>query len=364
MEKRPAFQFGDVHEFLVGLFENDLHAKRIYSLSNAALGVMTSASLGIHAIGHALAQARSLVDKHAIKQVDRLLSNPGIDTWEMFAHWVPYMVGKRSEIVVALDWTCFDRDGHDTLALNLVTKHGRSTPLVWMSVEKSELKNRRGSYERQVLFRLYETLPKNVSVTVLADRGFGDRKLFEYLTDALEFDYLIRIRGNIHVTNDKGITRPAQEWLTANGRARTLRNATITTHEHPVPTVVCVHDKAMKEPWCLCSSKPDAKARELINAYAKRWSIETTFRDTKDLRFGMGMKNVRVRSTERRDRLFLLSAFAIMLLTLLGAASENLGMDRLLRANTVKHRTHSLFCQGCSGMTTSPICLFNGYVLS
>jgi len=87
--------------------------------------------------------------------------------------------------------------------------------------------------------------------------------------------------------------------------------------------------------------------RELINEYAKRWSIETTFRDAKDLRFGMGMKNVRVRSTECRDRLLLFSAFAIKLLTLLGAPSENLGMDRLLRVNTVKHRTYSLFRQGC-----------------
>ena len=37
---------------------------------------------------------------------------------------------------------------------------------------------------------------------------------------------------------------------------------------------------------------------------------------------------------------------AVTLLTLLGAAAESLGYDRLLRANTVKTRTHSLFNQG------------------
>ena len=36
-----------------------------------------------------------------------------------------------------------------------------------------------------------------------------------------------------------------------------------------------------------------------------------------------------------------------MLLTLLGAAGESLGMDRLLKSNTSKRRTHSLFRQGC-----------------
>jgi hypothetical protein len=35
------------------------------------------------------------------------------------------------------------------------------------------------------------------------------------------------------------------------------------------------------------------------------------------------------------------------LLTMLGAAGESLGMDRLLKSNTSKTRTHSLFRQGC-----------------
>jgi hypothetical protein len=36
-----------------------------------------------------------------------------------------------------------------------------------------------------------------------------------------------------------------------------------------------------------------------------------------------------------------------VLLTPLGAAGESLGMDRHLKVNTAKHRTHSLFRQGC-----------------
>ncbi len=63
----------------------------------------------------------------------------------------------------------------------------------------------------------------------------------------------------------------------------------------------------------------------LHNYYAKRWGIESSFRDTKDLRFGMGMSSVRIGSTARRDRLWLLNAFAVVLLSLLGAAGETLG---------------------------------------
>jgi len=77
------------------------------------------------------------------------------------------------------------------------------------------------------------------------------------------------------------------------------------------------------------------------------WDIEGAFRDTKDLRFGMGMGSVRVSTPDRRDRLWLLNAFALALLTLLGAAGEALGYDRHLKSNTTKRRTHSLFRQGC-----------------
>jgi hypothetical protein len=193
-----------------------------------------------------------------------------------------------------------------------------------------------------------------VKVTVLADRGFGDHKLFHFLQETLGFEYVIRIRGNpstalragIGVTSTTGEVRPAADWVGANGRAKTLRNAQVTAQGFTVGTVVCVHAKDMKDPWCLVASDPATPSRTLINHYAKRWTIVPGFRDTQDLHFGMGLSATHIKSPDRRDRLLLLNAFAIVLLTLLGAAGESLGFDRLLKANTVKRRSHSLFRQG------------------
>jgi len=100
-----------VRSFVGGVFGADLHAKRIESLADATLGVMHSASLAVAMIGQALAQARGLVTKHAIKQVDRMLSNNGIDVWDSFARWVPHQIGERKDILVATDWTDYDHDG-------------------------------------------------------------------------------------------------------------------------------------------------------------------------------------------------------------------------------------------------------------
>ena len=336
----------DIQRFIEDLFEGDLHAKRVYSLANATLGVMTSASLAVSVIGQALAQARGLLTKHAVKQVDRLLSNPGVVVWDCFAYWVPQVVGARKAIVVAMDWTDFEGDKQTTLVLSLVTRHVRATPLLWLTVDKATLKDRRNEYEDRCLSRFAEVLPAGTEVTILADRGFGDQKLFAFLT-ALGFAYVIRFRGNITVTDAQGKSRSAADWVGVGGRAHTLRGAKVTADEYPVGTVVCVHAKAMKEPWCLAASDPQGQTRTLINHYGKRWAIESSFRDTKDLRFGMGLGALHIASPERRDRLLLINAFAIVLLTLLGAAGESLGMDRHLKANTVKRRTHSLFRQGC-----------------
>src|SRR3954470_10007869 len=65
----------------------------------STLGVMTGASLGVALIGKSLAQA--LLPKHAVKQVDRLLSNRRLEAWDVFATWVPEMVGARMDVVVA-----------------------------------------------------------------------------------------------------------------------------------------------------------------------------------------------------------------------------------------------------------------------
>jgi hypothetical protein len=172
---RRRFSYQAIHDVLSGLLEEDLHAKRIGSLCNATLGVLHSGRLAICAIGQGLAAARSLKPKHAIKQVDRLLSNPAIEVDDILVRWVPFLVGARTSIVVAMDWTDFDADNQATIMLALLSDHGRSTPLVWLTVDKSTLKDRRSFYEHRVLVRLAELLPAGIKVCIVADRGFGDQ---------------------------------------------------------------------------------------------------------------------------------------------------------------------------------------------
>src|SRR3954469_8224788 len=220
-QKRGFMQFQDVRAFLDSILDEDIHTKRRASLANATLGVMAGALLGVACLGKSLGQARGRLPKHDSKQVDRLLSKRKLEAWDIFATWVPELVGSRTDLIVAMDWTDYDADG--PLALKLVTRHGRATPLVWLSVLKDELKDARNDYEDACLRRLAEVLPAGVRVTILA--GLADTKLFDFLGE-LGFDYVIRLKGNTRVGAVDGTTRPAAEGQ--GGRARKLRDATET----------------------------------------------------------------------------------------------------------------------------------------
>ncbi len=121
--------------------------------------------------------------------------------------------------------------------------------------------------------RFKEVLPTDVRVTVLADRSFGDLKLYDYLRQHLGFDFVIRFRGNIKVTDTKGESRTAQEWVGVEGRARKLKQAKV-----------------------------------IGQAYAKHRGCETQFRDTKHLHFGMGLSETSIKDCQRRKSKYSRSA--------------------------------------------------------
>ncbi len=156
---------------------------------------------------------------------------------------------------------------------------------------KDELSNARNDYEDAAVRRLAEVLPDDVKVTLLA--GFADTKLFGFL-DELGFDYVIRLKGNTKVSAADGTIRPAAEGQ--GGRARKLRDATAA--QCPVGAVVCVKARGMKGPWCLVASDGSATAPQIIKLYSKRWGVEPSFRDTKDLRFGLS--SARISDPQRR----------------------------------------------------------------
>jgi hypothetical protein len=325
--------------------ESDLHAKQIESLTHAIIGAIATTVAGVASIGRGAAASRGKDAKHGIKQFDRLLSNRNIDDVDLARQHLAFVVGQRRRVVLSLDWTEYGLWGQNRLAINLVTRHGRATPLLCKTVPSAELKGQMSHIETGLLRVLQGMLPPSVKeVIIVADRGFGDVDLYEAI-QAMGFDFVIRFRGCIHVTAPDGRSAPAASWVPSGGRARRICNALLTGQRQRVAAFVAVKKAKMKDNWLLATSL-SWDANRIVGLYARRFTCEENFRDEKDPRFGLGSRLARIKSAARRDRLCLILSIAMAIVTLLGVAGEKLGFDRLLRANTVDRRTHSLFRQG------------------
>jgi hypothetical protein len=91
------FSFAEVRQVLGGVLGPDLHAKRIDSLCDAALGVLHSGSLAVAAIGHGPAAAWQT--EQAYHQAGRpAVVEPGVNVDDIQALWVPYIVGARTSM--------------------------------------------------------------------------------------------------------------------------------------------------------------------------------------------------------------------------------------------------------------------------
>jgi len=335
-----------VHKVSKSTFGKLLHHKQVLSIALVTLGVIYTARMTIHAIGAAIAKSRGHgCSKHGIKQVDRFMSNAKINLVELRQGLVTAVVGTKKHIDVSMDWTDFDRDDQTTLALSLIMRHGRAIPFVWLTVKKSELKDRQTLYERTAVQMLKEALPEDVRVTLLADRGFGNTIFFDHLLDLPGFDFIIRFRQGFRLEGD-GFSGKAADAVYKNGRVRMFRRARLTAERKGPYTVVLYKARKMKDSWCLATNLENARGMDIVRQYSRRFECEESFRDLKDWRFGLALKHTNIKNDERRERLLFAFALAAFLLTLVGIVSERQGCDRLLRANTSKIRTHSLFRQG------------------
>lgn len=335
----------NVFQYTGRVFGDTIHASRLKSISNGVCAVLKSEKLSIAVIGRALSAINGITGKSGINEIDRMLSNRGIDLGKFFPTWVRYLIGNRKEIVVAMDWTDFDSDDQSTLCIHLITRHGRASALVWKTFRKSDLKNNRNSFEDEVLVMFKDALPKDIHVTLLADRGFSDVKLYSFLRAELGFNFIIRMKKSTSISSN-GKMKPARSYMLPDGEAHQIKHVGVTQDEYYLPVFICVHDKNMKDGWYLAVSDETLSASQAVKLYARRFTIEEKFRDIKDSRYGMGLSYTKISVPLRRDRLLLFCAIASTLLTILGAAGEALGLDRKMKVNTVKKRSHSLVNQG------------------
>ena len=205
--------------------------------------------------------------------------------------------------------------------------------------------------------------------TVLADATHGGSKEFRADLRQLGLDYAVAVNPttNVRPLDRKGAVRdhPCQPktlarelknqgafrrctWRQGSRRAMTAQFARVRVQvgEQEQATLLIEWRDNEHEPanYLLISmAELPPSNKQLVSLVMQRWRTERTYQDIKG---ELGLLHARLKSPGRRDRMLLIGALAIALLTIPGAAGEGLGFERLMKANTVKRRSYSLFRQG------------------
>jgi Transposase DDE domain len=259
--------------------------------------------------------------KHRIKRVWRFCANDRVDVGDAMAGVIRRLSQRRKKpLLVALDWTAV-RSFHTLMAAAVL--RGRAVPLVWATYTTGRLHRSQNSLEEGLLRLLVALLPPGLPVILLADRGFGRTELAKTCQD-LGVRFLIRIKPDVCVAHPSYHGR-LDDYPIKKGMWRVLAGAEYRS-DRAVTLNVVIRWKAglppkRDEPWFLMTDLPGNAVR-LTNLYAKRMAVEELFRDGKDGRYGFALGQTQVTQARRIDRLILILALAIWLLTGLGRAAR------------------------------------------
>lgn len=338
-------RFKAVEQFVFNVFEH-LHERQRRALASFVFATLFARVAGVAAIGRALAAHRHKLPKHAIKQFDRFLSNPKLVVGDVMDLWIRAVAGS-GRLLLVIDWTEFAGDGHHVLMISRVHRSGRAIPMAWTTVLSKKLDGRMKDIERELLARVRRIVGPTRRPIVLADRAFGDVALYQWLRDR-GFDFVIRFRKAIFVRGDDGIEGRAADLVPTNGRARRFKDADVAARGDGFATVVLVKRRGMKDSWCLATNLDALHADDVVRLYGRRFTTEETFRDVKDVRFGLGLSKCSIARTDRRDRMLLVVSIALFITSVVGCIAERLGLERHVRANKTKNKTraHSIFSLG------------------
>lgn len=313
--------------------------RHVRVLGAMVAGAFSARKLQLSAVGRQMPGRTS--PKHAIKRVDRFLSNPRFDHRRAQEALLRRVIGPRKRVLIAVDWTKVRRW---QVLVAAVVQSGRCIPVMWAVQDPKKVHKSWNAFEHGFFSWLAEALPEGVEAVLLLDRGFKRVELVRVLR-RLGLRFVIRTGGNVHVRHARYCGR-IDELVRRRRQPYDLPDAMLRP-SRPVPVrVVGYWDRGQKEPWLLMTDL-DEPVRRIVQLYGKRFRIEECFRDTKNVRYGLALAQAQFRRAERLERFLLVAALVHLLAMTAGAVARQKRLDRTYRANTVQSRpTHSDFTLG------------------
>ena len=253
------------------------------------------------------------VTKHNIKRVSRFVRNSRVVMAEGCRGLIALAAKAAGRcLVVAVDWV--DNGPYKVLKA-AVPIRGRAVPILFAVYPKWRLKKSQNAFEEALFELLAILVPARTWTIIVADRGFARGDLVGRLR-GLGMNHVIRVNAKVRFTSDQFDGLLSQHGVRPGGH-RDLGFGHYTTR-HPVARRVIVRwERGYEEPAILGTDLMWSW-RKVVEVFKQRMSIEELFRDEKNIRYGWGLRQTKVNTAGRLERLLLVMAFAYLLLLLIG----------------------------------------------
>jgi hypothetical protein len=329
---------------------SSIHAKRRACIARVVQAAVR-AGLGVVRIGKRLESQAGL--RHRIKCCDRLLSNPHLaaERVQIYRAMSRRLLQGKRDVQVAVDWSEIRDDGSAQLLRAAAIINGRAFTL-YEEVHPQKKLNA-PSVHTSFMATLKTVLPADCRAIIITDAGF--RATWFKTLDRLGFAWVGRVRNRdlVCAKNDDAWFGCKTLYARATAKARDL-GYFLLARSNPVQCRLVVYkakakgrhcltksgqparsrrskknSAAHREPWLLAVSPALTRLRadEVINCYSGRMQIEQTFRDLKNAKWGMGLRNSQTTALTRLSVLLLIGVLLTFALWLIGLAARAAGYD-------------------------------------
>jgi len=341
-----------------------IHTTRLNSVIASVQALAHGARATVTSLGRGL--MGKAYDKHKIKRVDRLLSNPQLyqERHLIYCALTQRLLLGLSEAIIAIDWSPLCADQSWQLLRAAIPVGGRSLTLYEEVHPQSKLGNRK--VQHQFLKHLSVMVPATCCPIIVADSGFKT-PFFRYIENQLGWHWVGRIRGmdficwkssarhwfNPQLLYAKAITtakylgvadwvrnQPLSAFIVLVRQSKKQRKSLTFKGKKRQSKSNNVHVRREQDPWVLVASLSlqERTPKQIVRLYKTRMQIEEGFRDCKSVHYGLCLSQNRRMNQHRRAILCLIAACTIFVLWCIGVACRQTPLAKQVRVNSSSKR--------------------------
>ncbi|HLA43805.1 MAG TPA: transposase [Aggregatilineales bacterium] len=285
---------------------------QVQGLAIAVLGLVSEGNCHLSGMAESLP---SLGNPHTVKtRLKRWLTNPRIEKTDLSYAWLRWVFErfKTQRPILLVDETKLGT--HLGVMIVSLAYGKRAIPLVWRCYHG----NSAADYPQQgqvlliygLLAHVLSCLPAGMRPVVQMDRGLGHTSAMLKVLQALDVDFLVRVKSNAYFTTQRGRCQTLGNMI-RKGTTFTARGTLFK--KRPIPGYIrLIWQPDQTEPWCLFTNLRWLSGRQ----YAIRWWQEESFKDLKSGGWQWG--DSKIRCPQRMDRLIFVMALAYAWMLSLG----------------------------------------------